>query len=162
MGMRGAALAVILVGATVPAAAAPYSVATDASGDTWVVDDATGAARLCRTVSGSGPKVVDIFGGEGEARASRERPGRVVCVAATRPAGEDAAVPGFAPSPVYAGFGPGGFGGVLIASNLLSAAVAPGMLGDGSSGYQVGSAFGMLGDGTYRLPSGVFAAQPGW
>jgi hypothetical protein len=97
--------------------AAPFSMSADGAGSAWVLDEATGALRVCRTVAAMGPKVLDVFGAVAEVRPGVERAARPTCVVTLGPIEEPVAVP------------------------------PRGMLGDGSSGPQVGSAAGMLGDG---------------
>lgn len=160
MTMRRVVVALALAGAVAAGAeAAPYRAVADADG-LWVLDEESGALRLCRTRSAAGPKVVDVFAGAGEARPERTYPGRIGCVAVARP-GLDGAVPG----PAGHGGLPG-LGGYRV-GGALSVAVRPGMLGDGSSGYQVGSAVGMLGNGRFGYGYGapddqVIIVRPEW
>lgn len=101
------------------AAAEPYSASVDGTGAVWVLDEASGATRVCRAMVATGPKVLDVFGAGADVRPGMERAARPACVVVLRAVEEPAAVP------------------------------ARGMLGDGSSGPQVGSAAGMLGAGPY-------------
>jgi hypothetical protein len=161
MTVRGMLAALALAGAvTAGAEAAPFRAVSDAEG-LWVLDEESGALKLCRTTATAGPKVLDVFGGAGEARQGKAYPGRPDCVAVARP-GLGGAVPdpagGYGGLPGLGGYGMGG---------PLSVAVRPGMLGDGSSGYQVGSAFGMLGDGRFGYDYGapdnqVIIIRPEW
>jgi hypothetical protein len=121
-----------LVGTGTPAAS--YELVTDTADGVWVLDEASGALRRCRSLTDVGPKVLDVFGGVGEARPERPYPGRTVCEVALRPESWGEGAPGVAL---------GAYGG------LLEVAVRSGMLGDGSSGVQVGVGAGMLGDGGY-------------
>lgn len=129
LGMIVAALA--LAGG---ADAAPFAVAVDGLGSAWVLDEASGATRLCRAVPAAGPKVLDVFGGAADVRPGPERTARADCAVALRAIEE----------PV---------------------AVARGMLGDGSSGPQVGSAAGMLGSGRHGWSGGpetqIIIVRPG-
>jgi NADPH:quinone reductase-like Zn-dependent oxidoreductase len=134
-------LAALLAGALGSGAtAASYELAVDAAGSAWVLDGDSGALRRCRSVAGGRPKVLDVFGGVGEARPERQYPRRPGCELALSSEAWGDGVPGLASGGRaygYAGLG------------ALSAAVWPGMLGDGSSGVQVGVGAGMLGDGGY-------------
>lgn len=101
------------------AEAAPFSVSADGTGSAWVLDEASGALRVCGPAAATGPKVLDVFGGGADVRPGMVRAARPYCVVALRAVEEPVAVP------------------------------VRGMLGDGSSGPQVGSAAGMLGAGPY-------------
>lgn len=113
-------LAMMVAGLAVAggAAAAPFSMQVDGVDAAWVLDEASGAARVCRAVVASGPKVLDVFGGGADVRPGMERAARTECAVASAAVEEPAMA-------------------------------ARGMLGDGSSGPQVGSAAGMLGAGPY-------------
>jgi hypothetical protein len=100
------------------AEAEPFSMQADGSGSTWVLDEASGETRLCRSVPVAGPKVLDVFGAGADVRPGIERAARTECV-------------------------------IVLAAVEAPTAPARGMLGDGSSGPQAGSAAGMLGDGPY-------------
>ena len=117
--MRLAMIGALVLAVADGARAAPFAVSVEGSGAAWVLDEASGATWLCRTLQATGPKVVDVFGGGSDVRAGREWPGRPTCAVALRAIEEPATVP------------------------------ARGMLGDGSSGPQIGSAAGMLGAGPY-------------
>lgn len=117
------------------AEAGPFSVSADGTGAAWVIDEATGATRLCRTYQGTGPKLLDVFGAGADVRAGMERPARPACEVVLRAVEEPALAP-------------------------------RGMLGDGSSGPQVGSAAGMLGVGAWGWSGGapdnqVIIVRPG-
>lgn len=121
MGRRGMVAIVAVLAAGGGAEAAPFVLGADGTGQVWVLDAASGATRLCRTVARSGPKVIDAYGNGAEPRVTAGRPGCVL---------------------------------VLPAPEAALALPVRGMLGDGSSGPQVGSAAGMLGTGDGGAPWG--------
>jgi hypothetical protein len=104
------------------AEAGPFAVQADGTGAAWVLDETSGALRVCRTVTTTGPKVLDVFGGGADLRPGMERAARTDCTVAMAAVEDVAAVP------------------------------VRGMLGDGSSGPQVGSGAGMLGYGLGGWP----------
>ena len=106
------------------AQAAPFSVSADATGAAWVIDETSGALRACRPAVSTGPKVLYLFNGGADAQPGMARAPRTECRVVMRAVAETAPV------------------------------AARGMLGDGSSGPQVGSAAGMLGIGSWG-PSGA-------
>ena len=117
--MVRAATIAAFVAMTGMAQAAPFSMQTEATGGAWVLNDETGALRFCRTVTTRGRRCSTSSPAVADPRPSLERPARPDCVVAVGPTA--------APEPMP----------------------ARGMLGDGSSGPQVGSARGMLGDGGF-------------
>lgn len=99
------------------AEAGPFSVQADGTGTAWVVDEGTGALRVCRLAMPTGPKALDVYPGGADARPGMDRTARPDCRVAIRAVEKPADTP------------------------------AMGMLGVGLSGPQVGSAAGMLGVG---------------
>ena len=108
----------------------------------------------CRQVAPSGPKVIDVFGADAQVRPEKEYSARPDCSVAMQAGMPDGDVPGFAAGGyggaagygVGGGYGIGGYGAGY--GGMLSVAVRPGMLGDGSSGYQVsGAAWACSGTG---------------
>lgn len=109
-GMKPAlALAAVLVfGAASQAPAAQFRIAPDGEAGVWVLETSTGALALCRAEAPSGPKVIDVFGGEGMARPER----------AYRPVPEcDLVAQGRVPAPA-------------MAARLVPSAFAEGAYGD--------------------------------
>jgi hypothetical protein len=161
--LREGALIAMLAGALAPGLAAePFRMAGDTPESVWVVDEMSGRLAWCRTVAGAGPKVIDVFGGDAQARPEAVLPARPDCSVVLRAEAWQAGLAGHVPAPYDTASGYGaGFGGPL------SVAVRPGMLGDGSSGYQIGSAVGMLGNGTFGYGYGasdnqVIIVRPEW
>lgn len=101
------------------AEAGPFSVQADGTGTAWVVDEGSGALRVCRMTTRVSPKTMDVFGGGADSRPGMDRAARPDCRLAMRAVEEPPASP------------------------------ALGMLGVGLSGPQVGSAAGMLGSGAF-------------
>jgi hypothetical protein len=67
----GSALAAIVVAGA--AEAEPFRVVSDAPESVWVLDAASGELVWCRLRAPSGPKVVDVFGAEAQARETTPR-----------------------------------------------------------------------------------------
>jgi hypothetical protein len=65
-----AAMVALLAGA---AQAAPFRVVTDGPESVWVLDAGSGELVWCRLRAPSGPKVVDVFGAEAQAREATPR-----------------------------------------------------------------------------------------
>ena len=57
------------------AAAAPFSIVSDGQDKVWVLDAASGELTFCQQYAPSGPKVIDMIGSEGQARAARAAAG---------------------------------------------------------------------------------------
>jgi hypothetical protein len=165
--------AVVALALLVPGAAGAqqqFRIVADAQEGAWVLDDQSGGVSRCGMVGAVGPKVIDVFGADAEVREGQALPARPYC----QPVAPSGA--GYGMSGDIQGFAAGGYGGMVgfgaagfggYGGGLLSVAVRPGMLGDGSSGYQIGSGVGMLGDGTFGYGGGapdnqVIIVRPEW
>ena len=73
-----AVAAMVALGAT-GAAAAPFRVVSDAPDSVWVLDAGSGELTWCRQVVPGGPKIVDVFGDEAQARDATPRRGVPTC-----------------------------------------------------------------------------------
>lgn len=162
MGTRGmvaaALLALAATGGATGAGAAPFQMAGDGPERIWLLDQGTGLVQRCGLTVTVGPRVIDVFGAQSQARPDKTYPARPDCAVAVRStAGGDGDRDPWAM--VRA---------VQALNGTVSVAVAPGMLGDGSSGVQEGVGFGMLGTGTWSVAGGgwgnqvIIAGPAGW
>lgn len=78
MGRAGLGVALVL-GLAGGAAAAPFSLLREGEDRAWVLDAAGGAVAFCELAAPRGPKVIDVFGSEGQPRPDRERTAEPVC-----------------------------------------------------------------------------------
>jgi hypothetical protein len=77
--LRAGLLAVVMTAAAAGAMAAPFSLLREGEDKAWVVDGAGGTVAFCELVEKRGPKVIDVFGNEGQPRPDRERGAEPVC-----------------------------------------------------------------------------------
>jgi hypothetical protein len=84
-----AAIVALLAGA---AQAGPFRVVSDGPESVWVLDAGSGELVWCRLRAPSGPKVVDVFGAEAQARAATPRRRLPECSVAQAGEGEDPGV----------------------------------------------------------------------
>jgi hypothetical protein len=70
---------VLALGLAGGAMAAPFSLLREGEDRAWVVDGAGGAVAFCELEMKRGPKVIDVFGSEGQPRPDRERAAEPVC-----------------------------------------------------------------------------------
>jgi hypothetical protein len=84
--LAGVALAVLAAGAV---EAAPFRVVSDGPESVWVLDAGSGELVWCRLRAPSGPKVVDVFGAEAQAREATPRRSEPDCSVAQAGADED-------------------------------------------------------------------------
>ena len=82
----GVAAAVLVVGA---AQAGPFRVVSDGPESVWVLDAGSGELVWCRLRTPSGPKVVDVFGADAQAREATPRRSEPDCSVAQAGAEED-------------------------------------------------------------------------
>ena len=142
--MREAAIAAMLAGAMLPGAgrAAPFKVVTDAPESVWVLDEELGTLTWCRTAMATGPKVVDVFGADAQARPEKAYPSQPDCTRRAGGRAPDGGVPGFAAGGYggMAGYGMGGYGAGY--GGRSSVAVRPGCSATGRAGtrWAAGSA----------------------
>lgn len=71
--------AVLALGLGGGAMAAPFSLLREGEDRAWVVDAEGGHVAFCELVETRGPKVVDVFGSEGQPRPGRDRGAEPVC-----------------------------------------------------------------------------------
>lgn len=69
----------VMTGTAAAAMAAPFSLLREGEDKAWVVDGAGGTVAFCELVAKRGPKVIDVFGSEGQPRPDRERGAEPVC-----------------------------------------------------------------------------------
>ena len=122
------AAAVVAVGA---AEAGPFRVVSDGPESVWVLDAGSGELVWCRTRAPSGPKVVDVFGADAQAREATPRRDVPTCSVAQAGTEEDPravrarAMLGYGGDAGYgyllAACGAGGVVGALIAPRLSAA-----------------------------------------
>ncbi len=60
--------------------AAPYSMVSDGQDRVWVLNGGSGELKLCRTATSTpGPKLIDVFNGQGQVREGRPETTATVC-----------------------------------------------------------------------------------
>jgi hypothetical protein len=101
--LAGSVLAAVVAAGA--AEAAPFRVVSDGPESVWVLDAGSGELVWCRTRAPSGPKVVDVFGAEAQAREATPRRALPVCSVARAGEAEE-------PQAVRAllGYGDSGYG----------------------------------------------------
>jgi hypothetical protein len=120
-----AGVAVALALGAADARAASWSLASGGQDRVWVLNEGSGELKLCRTATTPGPKLVDVFGGQGQVRETAPRAAATVCETAWRPERRSAT-----PRQNYTGY-------TMYAplSGLSTAAYPDGRLPNGILGY---------------------------
>jgi hypothetical protein len=138
-----AGVAVVLALGAAEARAASWSMAPDGQDRVWVLNERSGELKLCSSATTApGPKLVDVFGGQGTVRETAARPAATACETAWRPTRGNAV-----PRQNYTGY-------AMYAplSGLSTAPWPDGRLPDGPLGRGFPYTFGRtaLGDGYGR------------
>ena len=81
-----AGVAVALALGAAEGRAASYSMVSDGADKVWVLNERSGEVQLCRSYTAPGPKLVDVFGGQGQVREAAPRAPATVCERVYRPA----------------------------------------------------------------------------
>ena len=139
-----AGVAVALALGAAEGRAASYSMVSDGADKVWVLNERSGEVKLCRTYATAGPKLVDVFGGQGQVREAAPRTPATVCETAYRSARGSAT-----PRQNYTGY-------TMYApmSGLSTAPYPDGRLPGGYLGYGFPYTFGRPGlDGGYGYGS---------
>ena len=77
--LTGVAVVAVLALGAAEGRAAPFRFVSDGPESVWVLDAASGALSWCRGRAASGPKVIDVFGVDAQAREAQPRASEPYC-----------------------------------------------------------------------------------
>ncbi len=77
--LTGVAVVAVLALGAAEGRAAPFRFVSDGPESVWVLDAASGALSWCRGRAASGPKVIDVFGFDAQAREAQPRASEPYC-----------------------------------------------------------------------------------